>query len=377
VAPDREIDPEALEGRITALPGFDALRDAVAETGLDAYLVGGSVRDAMLGLERADLDVVVDGDHLALAIALGDDRREHDRFDTATVATATGSVDVARARDESYPHPGALPEVEPAGLDEDLARRDFSINAMAIAIVEPGELIDPQGGLADLTAGTLRALHDGSLADDPTRALRAARYAARLELEVEPATLEQIRAADLRTVSEDRARAELLKLAVEPKPRLGFELLDEWGLVPLPAGAGELIDVIVELVCNDPWTNSAQACDEAVLAAASGQIRRPEAVAAIEPSKPSEGAAAAQGLDGAELLIARALGAAWLDDYVSTQSGASLEISGQDLLDAGIEPGPAIGRGLDEAYRALLDGEAPDRDRQLEVAVEAARQTPT
>ena len=257
MAAQRDIDTAGLAARVQALPGVAAVRAAADGAGLDAYLVGGSVRDALLGHQRADLDVVTDGDHLALARALGDQIRVHDRFGTATVITPTGPVDVARARAETYPGPGALPEVRNAGIAEDLARRDFTVNALALALDEPGMPIDPHGGIADLGAGVLRVLHPGSFVDDPTRALRAARYAARLGLEVEPETLESLRAADLDTVSADRVDAELRKLAAEQVPRSGFERLAEWGLVPLGNGAGELIDAVVALLDAEPWSRVA------------------------------------------------------------------------------------------------------------------------
>jgi tRNA nucleotidyltransferase (CCA-adding enzyme) len=372
---EREIDREGLEGRIQGLPGFAALRDAAAEASLDAYLVGGAVRDALLGHERSDLDVVVVGDHLALARALGDEVREHDRFGTATVAAGQGMVDVAAARAETYPRPGSLPEVTPGTLEEDLARRDFSVNAMAVPLADPAELIDPYGGLDDLERGVLTVLHGGSLADDPTRALRAARYAARLGLEPEPGTLAQIRGAVLETVSEDRIDAELRKLAGEPEPARGFELLDEWGLVPLDPGGAELIGAVLELAQEPPWRDEVADARGAVLLAASGELERPRVVADARPARRSEASDVAQGLSQAELLVARALGADWLDDYVAVDRHKRLEISGQDLVDAGIEPGPAIGRALDQAFRALLDGEASERDEQLDTALRAARQT--
>jgi tRNA nucleotidyltransferase (CCA-adding enzyme) len=369
----RDIDREGLGGRIAVLPGFGALREAAA--GIDAYLVGGAVRDALLGHERADLDVVVAGDHLGLAEALGDQVRAHHRFDTATVAAGGGRIDIARARSESYPRPGALPEVRPAGIDEDLRRRDFSVNAMAVPVGEPGELIDPHGGLADLRGGLLRVLHTDSLADDPTRALRAARYAARLDLEPEPGTLAQIRNADLDAVSRDRVEAELRKLAAEPEPARGLALLDQWGLVPLPPGGRELIAEITALARSDPWRSEAADREGAVLAVVAGELERPRAVAAIRPAKRSEAVAAASGLSEAELLVARALGAAWLDDYVAVDRHLRLAISGHDLIEAGIEPGPAIGKGLEAAFRALVDGVATNREAQLATALRAARET--
>jgi tRNA nucleotidyltransferase (CCA-adding enzyme) len=371
MTPELEID--RLGDRIARLPGFEAVRDAAADA--DAYLVGGAVRDALLGHERADLDVVVTGDHLALARALGGEIREHDRFGTATVTVDGRTVDIARARAESYPHPGALPEVRPAGIDDDLARRDFSVNAMAVSLSAPGELIDPHGGLEDLRRGVLRVLHERSLADDPTRALRAARYAARLGLEPEPGTLDQIRAADLSAVSADRVEAERRRLAAEAEPGRGFELLDRWSLIPLAPAAAGLIAAIDELARREPWKDEVRDREEAILAVAAGDIERPSAVAATRPAKRSDAVAAARGLSEAELLVARALGADWLDEYVAVDRHRRLEISGQDLVDAGIEPGPAIGRGLDEALRALLDGVATSRDDQLATALRAARQT--
>jgi Asp-tRNA(Asn)/Glu-tRNA(Gln) amidotransferase A subunit family amidase len=101
------------------------------------------------------------------------------------------------ARSETYPRPGALPEVRPAGIDEDLARRDFTVSALAVPLADPGALIDHHGGVDDLRAGLLRVLHDRSFVDDPTRALRAARYAARLGFAVEAMTLAQLVEADL------------------------------------------------------------------------------------------------------------------------------------------------------------------------------------
>ena len=163
--------------------------------GLDpAYLVGGAVRDLLLGGSAVDLDVAVEGDAVAVAeeVArrLGGTVRAHDRFGTATVQAGDVTVDLASTRSETYERPGALPEVAPAGLDEDLGRRDFTINAMAVGLTgsKAGELRDPHGGAADLEAGIVRVLHDASFVDDPTRLLRAVRYEARLGFAIDPDT---------------------------------------------------------------------------------------------------------------------------------------------------------------------------------------------
>jgi tRNA nucleotidyltransferase/poly(A) polymerase len=167
---------EALQERLQALPGIARVRAAL--DGERAYLVGGAVRDLLLGAEHPDLDLAVEGDAVELARRLGAEPVAHERFSTATVDLDGVRVDLARTRAETYPHPGALPEVEPAPLERDLARRDFTVNAMALPLDGRGQLVDPHGGRVDLRAGLLRVLHPGSFADDPTRALRAARYAA-------------------------------------------------------------------------------------------------------------------------------------------------------------------------------------------------------
>jgi len=372
MATTREIDLERLGERLLAAPGFVEVRDAALRSDAEAYVVGGAVRDALLGDRPTNLDLVVVGDPLPLAEALGGELRAHERFGTVVVTLADRIVDVARARAESYEHPGALPTVRPAGLEQDLARRDFTINALAVSLADPGAVVDTRGGVDDLRAGVIRVLHERSFVDDPTRALRAARYAARLGFSVEPRTLELLRVADLSTVSGERVAAELGKLAAEPDPRRGFELLAQWGLIALDPKSGELIDRVGELVEREPWAGVV-ARPVAVLVASRGPTPEARALAALEPARPSVAVDAAQGRATTELLLARALGAAWIDRYLAEWRGVALEMSGEDLIAAGIPQGPAIGRGLAAALRAKLDGEVEDRDGELRVALEAAR----
>jgi tRNA nucleotidyltransferase (CCA-adding enzyme) len=383
-ASDHDIDPGRLAARLEALPGVDRLRAAAADSGLAAYLVGGTVRDLLLDAERSDLDVVVEGDPLTLAAALGDEVRSHERFRTAKVSVDGHTIDLAAARRETYAQPGALPEVEPGKLTEDLARRDFSINAMAVPLHRAAELVDPHGGLADLRGRLLRVLHERSFVDDPTRALRAARYAARLGFDLEPGTAALLRAADLRTASEDRIEAELLKLAAEPLARRGFELLAEWGLVSLAEADAELIETVSALLEREPWRSTVDR-SLAIHAAATGRAPGPAGrlrdlrksaheLVAASPKRPSEAVELAAGRSEVELVLARALGAQWLDDYVSDWRHVDLEISGEDLLAAGVSQGPAIGTGLAAALRAKLDGELSGRDAELALALAAARE---
>ncbi|MEK7767938.1 MAG: hypothetical protein AAB368_17035, partial [bacterium] len=185
----------------------------------EVFLVGGLVRDLFLGVGAVDLDLVVAGDGPAfarrLADVLGGEVEVYDRFLTATVTCPDlPRLDVATARLETYERPGALPHVKPAGLAEDLKRRDLTINAMAVDL-RPGRfgaLVDPFGGAADVAAGLIRLLHARSLTDDPTRILRMARYASRFEFVAEPRTREWLHEAlaarVLEFVSGDRLRQE-------------------------------------------------------------------------------------------------------------------------------------------------------------------------
>jgi tRNA nucleotidyltransferase (CCA-adding enzyme) len=354
----------------TAYPELETVREACAEP---VYLVGGAVRDLLLGRGRADIDLVVVGDAAALATKLGAEVIEHERFATAKARLDGHEVDVASARAESYPRPGALPEVEPAsGVEADLARRDFTINAMAIPLRGEPQLVDPHGGRSDLEAGLLRVLHPRSLADDPTRALRAARYAARFGFEPEPETAALLRGADLDTVSADRRRSELLRLAAEPRAGDGFALLAEWGLVEPRPGGIELSRRASELLVSPPWDEVAPR-ERTVLAAALGPAGGEEELAAARPRRPSEGVSLARGRHPVELALARALGAEWLDRYLLEWRSVELEIDGDDLIAAGIPQGPAVGRGLAEALRRKLDGEVDGREAELDAALAAAK----
>ncbi len=369
--PSRRITTESLaESLRETYPELGAIGAAAGDP---VYLVGGAVRDLLLGQGRADIDLAVVGDPADLASALGAATlSEHERFATAKVELDGHRIDIAGTRTETYPAPGALPVVAPAeSIEADLGRRDFSINAMAIPLASPADLIDPFGGREDLEQGLLRVLHPDSFRDDPTRALRAARYAARFGFELDPGTEELLRHADLGTVSEDRERAELLRLAAEPSAPRGFELLAEWGLIELREGGVELAGTVIELLGSSPWQGEASQA-ETVLAAVVGPAGSETELAAAEPERPSQGVELAEGHGPVELALARALGAGWLDEYVSAWRAVKLEIDGSDLLAAGIPEGPAMGRGLGAALRKKLDGEIDGRDAELTAAVEAA-----
>ena len=207
--------------------------------GLALYLVGGGVRDLLLGAEHVDIDLVVEGDAIALARAvakeLGVRAVAHPRFGTAAVLGAGFRLDFARARAERYERPGALPAVTPAALSDDLARRDFTINAMALRLTGrgAGALLDPFGGRDDLVRRRIRVLHDGSFRDDATRILRALRYAGRLGFRIQPGTARLLRRdlPCLRTISGARLRRELELVAEEERARRIAGLLQRAGVL--------------------------------------------------------------------------------------------------------------------------------------------------
>jgi tRNA nucleotidyltransferase (CCA-adding enzyme) len=399
--------PEDLIRRVRALPAAAPLLAAVGdEPGV--HLVGGAVRDLLLrGGEGGDLDLVAEGDVAALAARLGGRYLSHERFGTATVTLDGRGYDFAMARRETYAEPGALPDVSPATLREDLLRRDFTVNAIAITLggSRAGELTAAPNALADLSAGRLRVLHDRSFIDDPTRLIRLARYASRLGFEVEPRTLALARSAvaagALDTVSGARIGSDLRLLAREDDPVAAFAALRELGvdravdprfgladaqlaraalaLLP-PDGRRDLL-VLAIAAAAVPRADLAALLDELafdagsrdrIVAAASGADRAAAALAAA--TRPSEVAAALPGASVELAALAGALGPAepareWLERLRHVR----LEIDGNELLAAGVPEGPAVGRGLRAALAAKLDGRVAGRDAELAEALRAAR----
>ena len=352
-----------------AHPELETVRAAARQP---VYLVGGAVRDLLLGRDRADVDLMVEGGAAALAADLGGASSEHDRFGTVKVDLEGHEVDIAGARTETYEKPGALPMVTPAaGIEEDLGRRDFTLNAMAIPLQGEARLIDPHGGKEDLEQGLLRILHERSFADDPTRAIRAARYASRFGFRLEPKTEELLRETDLTTVSADRRRTELERLAAEENACDGFQLLAEWGVIDLRPGGIELMQAVGSLLQAPHWAEIVPR-ERALVAAALGPPGAEEVLASMWVPRPGEGVELAERRDPVELILARAMGADWLDHYLTSWRTIKLEIAGDDLIAAGVEQGPAIGRGLRAARHKKLEGEISGRDEELATALAAA-----
>lgn len=228
----RSSDAPLLNRIVAALPkdvrrALAIIRQVAESRGTAAYLVGGCVRDALLGVSSGDVDVSVEGDAPTIAAEVANRAGlptpvVHPTFRTATVRVGEHSIDLITARREAYAAPGALPTVTPSTIADDLARRDFTINAMAVALTGDarGTLLDPHGGLADLERGLLRTLHTHSFRDDATRLLRAARYAGRFGFQLEEATLAHaLRDSEyLSTISPARVRHEFERIFAESEP---------------------------------------------------------------------------------------------------------------------------------------------------------------
>ena len=389
--------------------------EMAAARGGRAYLVGGSVRDLVLEREHTDLDVVVEGDGMGvaqdLARALDGDLTRHQAFQTAIVTTSAGlRFDVATARREEYRRPGQLPQVVPGSLEDDLERRDFTINTMAISVSEAdfGAFFDPQGGRADLEAGLIRVMHPRSFADDPTRVLRALRFSLRFGYAIDPVTQETMNDAItggyLDTVSGDRVRKELTLIfteapvrgavrlaaegalaAVHPglrahEHRLGDlqELLarhrDEGGTESKPDELGGWVLVLgccaAELSPQERWSLARRLrlsrVERAPLIDGGAPWRKAiaELAAASPPPLNSVVERAFRGLDRGALLVAvvtvgaDAAEAESVRVYLTDLHGAEPELGGVDLKELGVPEGPRMGEFLERLRAARLDGDA-------------------
>jgi tRNA nucleotidyltransferase (CCA-adding enzyme) len=409
--PERSEDLGArLLEQVRALPAAAPLL-ALGGPPAALHLVGGAVRDLLLGARPGELDLVVEGDALALARALGGTVTIHDRFGTCTVVRDGHRYDIARSRRERYPHPGALPIVEPAPLAEDLRRRDFTVGAIALSLAgtRPGRLAAVPHALEDIRARRLRVLHEGSFQDDPTRLLRLARYAGRLGFEIEPRTFGLARSAAasgaLDTVSGGRAGAELRLAAQEVSPVEVFGVLARLGLdraldadfgLRDPALATRALALLPDDARSDVVVLATAALAvsperlralldrlafparerELILVAAgraeelAGALagaRDPVAIAAAACGAPVEAVALGGALGGPD--AARGAG-----EWLARLRHVRLEISGDDLLAAGARPGPALGAALRAALAAKLAGHASDREDELAEALRALGQ---
>ena len=401
--------------RLGGLPGGPELL-AQARRREDVALVGGAVRDLLLGHWPRELDVTVakDAEGLAreLAASLSPSERAygrtvepvlHERFETASLAWQYGRIDIATRRAESYPLPGALPEVRPGSFEEDLRRRDFSVNAIALPLhgAESEGLVSVPDALEDLRAGVLRVLHDESFIDDPTRLLRLARYAARLGFEIEPRTLalaaHAVAGEALDTVSGERLGTELWLAAHETDARASFRALDALGVLDalgmrapfddalaaeaealLPAD-GSRATLLMGIAASSEVADALGFTREQSAGVAAVAAADPEMLLALEDGAiPALDGARVEAVAVAGALAGRQSGAAARAavDWLSTHRHVKLEIDGSDLIAAGVPEGPEIGRRLADVLRRKREGRASGREAELRAALGAELETP-
>lgn len=421
-----------------ALPPAEAgllerIARVAAARGTPLYLVGGPVRDLLLGRRLRDLDLLVEEDPVPLAEAVVRDAaggtlsvEAPTRFGTLRITGAETSVDVARARRERYERPGALPEVEPGTLAEDAERRDFTINALALPIDAAARhraqgVIDPLGGLADLEAGRFAVLHARSFHDDPTRAFRAARLAVRLGLRLErrsrSALRDALRDGTFGAVSGERFRRELALVFEEPHQGVDAGRVLQWlsemhVLAALEPGLSLPRDRLAPLrrlsrsIERPEWPTTRfrpWVAGFAVWLAPLSAVTRRRTLERLAIRGEQAARILRFGAESEEILdaLARARGRGAVDALLGELSEESLQavfaladvsirrrivrwggedrrrrppVVGGDLTALGIT-GPDVGRGLARIRAAFLDGEIANREEALVLAQELARRS--
>jgi tRNA nucleotidyltransferase (CCA-adding enzyme) len=391
--------------------------------GAQAYAVGGFVRDLLLGVRNLDVDLLAEPDGIALARAVaeetGGEPKAEPRFGTAKVTLPDGfRLDFATARTESYAHPGALPEVEDSSITDDLRRRDFTINAMAVALNPEsfGKLLDPFHGKRDLEQRRVRVLHNLSFVDDPTRIFRAVRFEVRYHFEMDRHTealaKQLIREGGLGSIKPERARAELRRIVQERKPVGALLRLAELGVIDwllpglemdaellrrLPgavdwwnAHAPESVDALVVYLAGllaPAGTGAALAAAESRLRIAPPDLKRLEAALGAaeraaellpEDGAPAEITRRLRPLPPEALVFLRARVATQGEDrakratalerYVTRWRAVKLAITGDLLTRAGFRAGPRLGEALARTLDARLNGEIEGLDQELAYA---------
>jgi tRNA nucleotidyltransferase (CCA-adding enzyme) len=373
------------------------------------YLVGGVVRDLLMGQPNFDLDLVVEGNAIELAQQLkGIDKGKittHPRFNTAKLQWQDWSIDLATARSETYEKPGALPAVTPGPIDQDLSRRDFTINAMAICL-NPGDygrLVDPHGGRDDLQAKRIRILHQKSFIDDATRIWRALRYEQRLgfHLERSTQTLLQRDIARLETISADRIRYEIECICREKYPEKVFNRAGELGVLaalhPSLAGDGALkekfekarrechpdapsfdlylallaypltADEIEQLIArlNLPKLSAKTLRDTIAIKNKMRSLSTP----GVSPSTIYNLLRdfSPPALEANSLVTQSAVAGQAIHLFLNRLKDIQVSLTGDDLIEMGIAPGPQIKEILDLLHQAKLNGKITTRHDEEEM----------
>ena len=390
------------------LPLHQELKELASERELTVYLVGGPVRDWMLGVPCRDLDYVLEGDAVSLARTLanrvGGRAILHSRFGTATVELGAGHIDLVTARSEVYPVPGSLPDVVPSTIYDDLARRDFTINAMALNL-QGGDLtpVDPMGGREDLQLGRIRTIHSKSFLDDPTRLFRALKYEQRLGFELEEETGVEFRAAVdgkyCAAVSGDRIRRELEKFLEEKFPAKPLLRAVETGLLAsvfpalthsvyverlaVPSKDDQLqnwhpLSWIVALVYPLSLVEAERLIGRLNMPGAwSKAVLESVRLHQLEPALDFTGMSASElhrlledleirNISVAARITDRTEVARNLERYIGEYQNLTPALNGNDLLAMGVPPGPAVGLALASLRDLRIDRRVCSEEEERE-----------
>lgn len=398
--------------------------------GLRAYIVGGIVRDIILGRKNLDIDIVTEGPAIpfaqSVAKATGAKVTVYPQFGTATLQWPFGlRLDLVAVRQESYPHPGALPQVRPGTLKDDLFRRDFTINAMAICLNHDrwDQLVDEFGGLSDLREKKIRVLHERSFSDDPTRILRCVRFEQRLRFHIDPRTLGLLKQAlreevipainggDKRgvdNVKPPRYFTEFKKMLAEEQPQRHLTRLKALGALWVVDAAlktdfrllkqiqQRLSQAPEDIACNR-WLISLMAITETMSGAKlrafllKFPFRKEESESILQAARsehvlrklsaPKLSRSQAYGIlkplhqDTVVYLRFRVLQkkvVQRVDQYLRHDAGTRIDIDGEDLKRLGVSPGKKIGTILQKVLFMKIDGRVKNREQQLAAAAALA-----
>jgi tRNA nucleotidyltransferase (CCA-adding enzyme) len=375
------------------------------------YMVGGIVRDLLLGRSSLDLDLVVEGDAIEISRHFAEKVKGkvtfHTRFLTATVKWEGWSVDFATARSETYSKPGALPAVEAGDIVTDLSRRDFTINSLAVDI-SSGELLDPYNGSEDIQKRIVRVLHEKSFIDDATRIWRAIRYEQRLDFTLEPDTLRLLKRDlnMLETISRDRIRHELELVLKEEFPEKAIRRARNLGVLeklhPSLQGDNWLTEKFMkarEVVSpNSPSTElyltllgyrlNKDETEEFIgrLGLRKLQTRTLRDACLVKSRiykisesglKPGEIYNLLHGLSHTALVAATiatdsSIIIKNINLYLDKLRYVRTALSGKDLEEMGIKPGPLLKEILQKLLEARLDGQVTDRQDEIEMVEKIA-----
>ena len=393
---------------------FELCRDISSD--LDSvdgvYVVGGIVRDLILGRNPGDIDLSVVGDAKALsqklAARIGAGSPDESQFmtfkiDTRGIFSDVLSIDVVTARSESYSESAALPDVSVSSIDEDLKRRDFTVNAMTISLMgtDWGTLVDPKNGLGDVMRKRIKVLHDASFVDDPTRIFRAVRYAVRLGFDIDSRTNELISKSlsNIDRLSGTRIRNEFNLILLEPDRVEMLRMSEEIGLLAAISPSLRIGTKSLQVLSEQSKSVSVELPD--LLAITTFGLNEDEAKQVVKrfdgPTAWGESIIGNAQLakhvavldqptlapsDVSELLRLIPLASIntyilagpplprrdKLVEYVEKFQFIKPEITGGDLLDIGIPQGPIIGELIDIVRRAKLDGKVSSKQEELELA---------